>query len=216
MLFRRHGIEALKIFCTWLCSSWLASSTTDITKYASIPLRDRPVIRTDLGMRVVSRKLPVWISSEKKNLYTQKCYLFLLFQWIIVRQISSKFKGVHIFIFSWMFRFWGGWMGQHKSVRIIGRSDPYVVFCAHLCQLHGGLICATFCLSVTGPKFRLDQKSDWIIIQYSTNIYCSMICYYPSWSILLVWVIFANSQLISISKLYSFLMVMAIGRGLLL
>ncbi len=39
-------------------------------------------------------------------------------------------------------------------------------FWAHLCSLHGGLICVAFCLSVwTGPKIRLennslDQKSD--------------------------------------------------------
>ncbi len=25
--------------------------------------------------------------------------------------------------------------------------------------MHGGLICIAFCLSVTGPKFRLDKKS---------------------------------------------------------
>ena len=33
-------------------------------------------------------------------------------------------------------------------------------FWAHLCMLHGGLICVAFCLSVwTWPKFSLDQNS---------------------------------------------------------
>ncbi len=43
-----------------------------------------------------------------------------------------------------------------------------LIFLAHLCILHGGLICVTFCLSVR--LYGLDQKSDWIIIHVTLRI----------------------------------------------
>ncbi len=64
-------------------------------------LRDCPIFSTDLPIQATFQF--VWVGS-------------------FIEMACLDFQGGYIFLLSWMFRLRDGWVGQHKSVRIIARS----------------------------------------------------------------------------------------------
>ncbi len=168
----------LLFFPAWLPDPWPSSFSQDLDDTPPGSVRIIPVSDWDLVLFWechAKRSLTAWVGVIPKEGRARVAAPFILLAWHrLFRFFLSIFDKFWTFFSAWLPDAWPSSFSQdfHNtppgSVRIIPVSDWVLLlfrewdgdsnFWAHLCMLHGGLICVTVCLSVcpsvgrTGPK----------------------------------------------------------------